>query len=37
MVKDNLNNHEVVKLTQELIRIPSHKYVENRECSGIYL
>jgi acetylornithine deacetylase/succinyl-diaminopimelate desuccinylase len=31
MVKDNLNNHEVVKLTQELIRIPSHKYVDNRE------
>ena len=31
MKKDNLNNHEAVKLTQELIRIPSHKYVENRE------
>lgn len=25
------NNEEVIRLTQELIRIPSHKYVENRE------
>lgn len=24
-------DHEVVKLTQELVRIPSHKYIENRE------
>lgn len=27
------NTHEAVKLTQELIRIPSHKYVENRESN----
>lgn len=27
----DLNSSEAVRLTQELIRIPSHKYVENRE------
>ncbi|NLK64177.1 MAG: M20 family metallopeptidase [Tissierellia bacterium] len=27
------NAYEAVKLTQELIRIPSHKYVENRESN----
>ncbi|HHZ02716.1 MAG TPA: M20 family metallopeptidase [Tissierellia bacterium] len=31
MAKKDFNVEEVVKLTQELIRIPSHKYVENRE------
>lgn len=29
--KNHMNSSEVVKLTQELIRVPSHKYVENRE------
>lgn len=30
-IMKDLNTSEVVRLTQELIRIPSHKYVENRE------
>ena len=30
-MEKNLQTHDAVKLTQELIRIPSHKYVENRE------
>ncbi|MEL7648181.1 MAG: M20 family metallopeptidase [Sedimentibacter sp.] len=29
----DLNSSDVVKLTQELIRIPSHKYTENREAA----
>jgi len=31
--KNHMSSSEVVKLTQELIRIPSHKYVENRESN----
>ncbi len=31
--KKHLNSSEVVKLTQDLIKIPSHKYVENRESN----
>lgn len=30
----DLNSSDVVKLTQELIRIPSHKYTENREAAA---
>lgn len=33
MADNDLAAHEVVKLTQELIRIPSHKNVENRESN----